>query len=72
MGIKHFYDVSCFKDYSILFEKGKETRSRKFSYIVSSHTQNPKQKNVESQNRNTQTQKKTKLETQNLTRKKQN
>ena len=33
MGIKHFYDFSFKKDYSILYEKGKETRSRIFSYI---------------------------------------
>ena len=33
MGIKHFYDFSFKKDYSILYEKGKETRSRTFSYI---------------------------------------
>ena len=32
-GIKHFYDFSFKKDYSILYEKGKETRSRIFSYI---------------------------------------
>ena len=33
MGIKHSYDFSFKKDYSILYEKGKETRSRIFSYI---------------------------------------
>ena len=33
MGIKHFYDFSFKKDYSILYEKGKETRSRIFPYI---------------------------------------
>ena len=43
MGIKHFYDFSFKEDYSILYEKGKETRSRKFSYIdfASSHTPHP-------------------------------
>ena len=33
MEIKHFYDFSFKKDYSIIYEKGKETRSRIFSYI---------------------------------------
>ena len=33
MGIKHFHDFSFKKDYSILYKKGKETRSRTFSYI---------------------------------------
>ena len=33
MGIKHFYDFSFKKDYSILYEKGKEKKSRIFSYI---------------------------------------
>ena len=33
MGIKHFYDFSFKKDYPILYEKGKETRSQIFSYI---------------------------------------
>ena len=33
MEIKHFYDFSFKKDYSIIYEKGKETRSLIFSYI---------------------------------------
>ena len=33
MEIKHFYDFSFKKDYAIIYEKGKETRSRIFSYI---------------------------------------
>ena len=33
MEIKHFYDFSFKKDYSIIYEKGKETRSRIFSYM---------------------------------------